>query len=213
MPTEELDSVRIAATDSEDMEHGTPGAVIVQYLTQHSPEFAELSELRKIGWENPAGDRFFQQQRARATNPKTSTKLSFYDMMKRIGTEMQHTTGALKIKSPASDSPQILDMGMAPGGFLATAMRLNKNSGAKAIGFSLPTADGGYQSLVPKSEDIDVRYLDVTMLAADLGFENIPTDHPDADKFLPRQFEPGQKFDLEKDRATPVNDKPARLGA
>ncbi|KAF0320299.1 hypothetical protein K4K61_007078 [Colletotrichum sp. SAR11_59] len=88
MPTEELDSVRIAATDSDDVEHGTPGAVIVQYLTQHSPEFAELSELRKIGWENPAGDRFFQQQRARATIPITSTKLSFYDMMERIGTEM-----------------------------------------------------------------------------------------------------------------------------
>ncbi|KAI8264467.1 hypothetical protein K4K56_005397 [Colletotrichum sp. SAR 10_98] len=196
MPTEELDSVRIAGRDSDEAEHGTPGSIIVQYLTQHSPEFSELSELRKIGWENPAGDRFFQQQRARATNPKTSTKLSFYNMMKRIGTEMQHTTGALKIKFPALDFPQILDMGMAPGGFLATAMKLNKNSGAKAIGFSLPIADGGYQSLVPKSEDIDVRYLDVTMLAADLGFENIPTDHPDADKFLPRQFEPGQKFDL-----------------
>ncbi|KAJ0335168.1 hypothetical protein COL922a_009627 [Colletotrichum nupharicola] len=143
MSTEEMHSVRIAATDSDDVEHGTPGAVIVLYLTQHSPEFAELRELRKIGWENPAGDRFFQQQRARATNPKTSTKLSFYDMMKRIGTEMQHTTGALKIKSPASDSPQILDMGMAPGGFLATAMKLNKNSGVKAIGFSLPITDGG----------------------------------------------------------------------
>ncbi|KAF0320300.1 hypothetical protein GQ607_012396 [Colletotrichum asianum] len=87
-------------------------------------------------------------------------------------------------------------MGMAPGGFLATAMKLNKNSGAKATGFSLPIADGGYQSLVPKREDIDVGYLDVTMLAADLGFENIPTDHPDTNKFLPRQFEPGQKFEL-----------------
>ncbi|KAH0441157.1 hypothetical protein CcaCcLH18_02067 [Colletotrichum camelliae] len=196
MPTEEKDSAPIAAPDSDDGEHGTPGAVIVQYLTQHSPEFAELSKLRKIGWENPAGDCSFQQQRARATNPKTNTKLHFYDMMKRIGTEMQRTTGALKIKSPASDIPQILDMGMAPGGFLATAMKLNENSGAKAIGFSLPIADGGYQSLVPKSKDIDVRYLDVTMLAADLGFENIPIDHPDAGKFLPRQFEPGQKFDL-----------------
>ncbi|EQB56241.1 hypothetical protein CGLO_03778 [Colletotrichum gloeosporioides Cg-14] len=194
MPAEEMDSVRIAATDSDDVEHGTPGAVIVQYLTQHSPEFAELRRLRKIGWDSPAGDRFFQHQRARATNPDTATELSFYRMMKRIGDEMQRTTGVLKIKSPASDFPQILDMGMAPGGFLATAVKLNP--GAKAVGFSLPICDGGYRSLAPKSKDIDIRYLDVTMLAADLGYDNITADHPDADKFLSRQFEPGQRFDL-----------------
>ncbi|WDK17052.1 hypothetical protein CGRA01v4_08335 [Colletotrichum graminicola] len=194
MPTEEMDSARIAAPDSDGLEHVTPGAVIVRYLTQHSPEFAELSKLREIGWQNPDGDRFFQRQRAQATNPTEKTKLYFYEMMKRIGDEMQRITGALKTKSPGSDFPRILDMGMAPGGFLATAMRLNPR--AKALGLSLPIANGGYPSLVPEREDIDLRYLDVTMLAADLGFEDIPADHPDADKFLPRQFEPGRKFDL-----------------
>ncbi|KAF4857161.1 hypothetical protein CGCSCA4_v000091 [Colletotrichum siamense] len=194
MPTGEMGSAHVAPPDSDDAEHITRGAAIVKYLVQHSPEFVELRELRKLGRENPAGDRFFQQQRARATNPNTKTKLYFYKMMKRIGDEMQRTTGALKIKSPGSDFPQILDMGMAPGGFLATAMKLNP--GAKAVGFSLPIADGGYQSLVPEREDIDVRYLDVTMLAGDLGFDNIPADHPDAEMFLPRQFEPGRKFDL-----------------
>ncbi|KAF4835273.1 hypothetical protein CGCTS75_v002823 [Colletotrichum tropicale] len=210
MPTREMGSAHITAPDSDDAEHITRGAAIVRYLVQHSPEFVELRELRKLGRENPAGDRFFQQQRARATNPNTKTKLYFYKMMKRIGDEMQRITGALKIKSPGSDFPQILDMGMAPGGFLATAMKLNP--GAKAVGFSLPIADGGYQSLVPEREDIDVRYLDVTMLAGDLGFENIPADHPDAEKFLPRQFEPGRKFDLVICSSSVVHEHKLALG-
>lgn len=77
---------------------------------------------------------WIQQQRAQASNPNTTTEMSFYNLMKRIGTEMQHTTGALKIKSPASNCPQILNIGTAPGGFLATAIMLNP--GAKGIGLS-----------------------------------------------------------------------------
>lgn len=48
MPIGEMGSARIAAPDSDDVEHITRGAAIVWYLVQHSPEFVELRELRKL---------------------------------------------------------------------------------------------------------------------------------------------------------------------
>ncbi|KAK0378501.1 hypothetical protein CLIM01_04130 [Colletotrichum limetticola] len=70
------------------------------------------------------------------------------------------------------------------------------NTGAQAMGFGLPEFDGGHRVMIPNNLDIDRRDVDVTMLAADMGINDIPADHPDFAKFLPRQFMPGQQFDL-----------------
>ncbi|KAL3476162.1 hypothetical protein BJX99DRAFT_247019 [Aspergillus californicus] len=40
------------------------------------------------------------------------------------------------------------------------------------------------------------RFLDITMLAANMGITVIPANHPDAENFLPRHFTPDQMFDL-----------------
>jgi hypothetical protein len=93
-------------------------------------------------------------------------------MMQRIATEMQNYTGALKI--PTHDGGQgqpgsILDLCMAPGGFLGTAMKLNP--GSEAVAFSLPTSKGGHDVLLESVEGLNVeetRFLDITMLATDI---------------------------------------------
>lgn len=111
--------------------------------------------------------------------------------MKKIGEELHQSTNAFDI---SATRPKILDMCMAPGGFLATALR--KNPRAEALAFSLPVSEGGHKVLLSPSPNVVKKFLDVTMLAADMGDDVIPTDHPDAGRFLPRQFHPNQLFDL-----------------
>ena len=118
----------------------------------------------------------------------------FYDTMRHIGTEMQKKTGALVIDKETITSPHILDMCCAPGGFLTTSMDINP--GAQALGFSLPASEGGHEMRFPPPPNLELRFLDLTMLAADMGVTEIPTEHPDAENFLPRQFSPEKLFSL-----------------
>lgn len=52
--------------------------------------------------------------------------------------------------------------------------------------------------MLPKDRRVEIRLLDVTMLADDLGMEldDIPQHHPDAGKFLPKQFDLSDRFGL-----------------
>jgi 23S rRNA U2552 (ribose-2'-O)-methylase RlmE/FtsJ len=118
----------------------------------------------------------------------------FYKMMKDIGQEMHQLTCALAISKIAPNSPTILDMCMAPGGFLATALSINP--GAHALGFSLPVSKGGHKALLPTDSNVTLKFLDITMLATDMGVTDIPAEHPDAKNMLPQHFDPGQLFDL-----------------
>jgi 23S rRNA U2552 (ribose-2'-O)-methylase RlmE/FtsJ len=111
--------------------------------------------------------------------------------MQRIGEELHHATLGFATRTYPGN---ILDMCAAPGGFLATAMKLNPE--CEAVGFSLPPSDGGYNVLLPGDQRNCVRFLDITMLAADMGVTNIPEKHPDAGKFLPCQIGETQLFDL-----------------
>ncbi|EEH10373.1 conserved hypothetical protein [Histoplasma capsulatum G186AR] len=167
---------------------------IVLYLLENSVEFRELSDLRKKGWENPAGDKFFKNQRRNADNATQRTAIYFHRLMKKIGEELHQSTDVFAIQRLNPEPPAILDMCMAPGGFLETALR--KNPGSHALAFSLPVVNGGHKSLLPRELDVDQRFLDVTMLAADMGVNEIDNNHPDAEHFLPRQFTSYQHFDL-----------------
>ncbi|OHF02958.1 hypothetical protein CORC01_01716 [Colletotrichum orchidophilum] len=198
-----VSTVEPQESSDADQEHENRNNLILDFLEKNAPEFVKLRDLRKKGWENPEGDEFFKEQRRTAENPDERITKIFFDMMKRIGKEMQRDTGALRVKTPRWGKTQILDMGMAPGGFLATAMHLNP--GAHAMGFSLPDSDGGHKVMIPDNLDIDRRDVDVTMLAADMGVQDIPADHPDFDKFLDCQFTPGQQFDLVICGGTKVN--------
>lgn len=112
--------------------------------------------------------------------------------MQKIAEELHQATTAFTIQ--AHPGPiNILDMCMAPGGFLKIA--LDKNPGSRALAFSLPVSSGGHRSLLSTNQ-VEKRHLDITMLATDMGIDEISPDHPDAKNFLPRQFKSNQLFDL-----------------
>lgn len=70
------------------------------------------------------------------------------------------------------------------------------NPGCRALGFSLPISDGGHKVLLPRTPDVALQFLDITMLAADMGVTNIPEGHPDAENFLSARFNPWDMFDV-----------------
>lgn len=137
----------------------------------------------------------------------------FYYLMRKIAYELQVNTGngALRISpkvarraaAAGAPPPSILDMCAAPGGFLDVA--LSMNPGAHAVAFSLPESLGGHRMLLPQNENVTLKFLDVTMLAADMMMDDddetttmeIPADHPDKDNFImERQLQKDQLFDL-----------------
>ncbi|VUC23838.1 unnamed protein product [Clonostachys rosea] len=168
--------------------------LITKYLAERVPEFCELSELRRKGWDNPKGDTFFKKQRQNADNADKETSVWFFSMMKKIAEELHDATGAFSMNPPYDRKPRILDMCMAPGGYLHTA--LQKAPGAEALAFSLPASHGGHRVLLRQTQSVECRFLDVTMLAADMGTDTIPASHPEADEFLERQLQATEKFDL-----------------
>lgn len=111
---------------------------------------------------------------------------------------MHECTGAFRVNGTNGTSqPRILDMCMAPGGFLATALSLNPS--ARAVGFSLPPSQGGHKILLPDNSRVTVKFLDLTMLAKNMGVAetDVPAEHADAPNFqLTSQFENGVFFDL-----------------
>jgi 23S rRNA U2552 (ribose-2'-O)-methylase RlmE/FtsJ len=115
--------------------------------------------------------------------------------MQSIAREMHRMTGdALTITKGAMGDPAILDMCSAPGGFLSTAMDINP--GAHALGISLPASDGGHKVRMPEDPNVSYKFLDINMLASDMGVSNISPEHPDFENFLPQQFDPNEMFDL-----------------
>ena len=97
-------------------------------------------------------------------------------MMKHIGNELQLATGAFHISSPSVSagtnnpgSVRILDMCMAPSGFLATALK--ENPGAQARAFTLPPDEGGHEIQLQYSEkNVKVESVDITVDTAKVRY-------------------------------------------
>ncbi|KAK1253245.1 hypothetical protein MKX07_001322 [Trichoderma sp. CBMAI-0711] len=158
-----------------------PGRVLKAYLLQNAPEYRVLDALRQKGWENKAGDVFFAKQRQKADHADEKTVHFFYKMMKGIASDMNRATGALRVHVKWPGRAQILDFCAAPGGFLETAMAMNAR--AEAMGFSLPPTQGGHEMMMSLGPVVTFKYADVTMFAGDMGFTDIPRDHPEAESF------------------------------
>jgi hypothetical protein len=100
--------------------------------------------------------------------------------MQRISEELYYATLGFATRTYLRN---ILNMCTALGGFLATAIKLNPK--CESVRFSLPPFDKGYNVLLPRDQRNCVRFLDITMLAADMGVTNILEKHLDARRFLP----------------------------
>ncbi|KAF2241822.1 hypothetical protein BU26DRAFT_468595 [Trematosphaeria pertusa] len=105
-----------------------------------------------------------------------------FDMMRTIAREMDHETGAYAL---ANDKPKVLDLCMAPGGFVAYFLERFPDGHADAI--TLPVKEGGHQVVLPfgsRNDHVHVTFADVTMFAAELGVQSIPKEHPEEQKLL-----------------------------
>jgi 23S rRNA U2552 (ribose-2'-O)-methylase RlmE/FtsJ len=153
--------------------------------------------LYELGWENPRGDDHFKAQRSQADNADKFCQRLFFRMMCQIGEELHAVTSALQSASAFDRRPNVLDLCMAPGGFTASVLKVNHD--ARVCGISLPVSQGGHEVRLPgwqRDSRIQVCFLDITMLAAEMGITNIPAEHPDATNFiLDRPFH-GETFDL-----------------
>ncbi|KAJ1332041.1 FtsJ-like methyltransferase [Microdochium nivale] len=186
----------------------TADQVVFRYLHEKAPLFAKLHALKMEGHNSSAATSFFKRQRLEAdtSNDGTSEKtaLVFFDMMKRVGRELRDSTGAFAIKEPKKKSWDerekngiVLDFCLAPGGFVVAAVE--GRNWLHTVGFTLPCDQGGHKIMLPKwlKKQADIRELDITMLAEDMGFiATIPPDHPDVFRFLPRQLDPSLLVDL-----------------
>lgn len=151
------------------------------------------------GWEQKAGDEYFQQQRQRADTAKSWQCEIFYTMMKKLAFEMDTSTGVLSFTDNKGSKLQVLDLCMAPGGFSAAILALNPT--ASINGISLPRANGGHELLLPFGERdprVCVFFTDITMLAAECGVdvEEIPEDHPDAVRLTSLRPYSDKNYDL-----------------
>lgn len=113
--------------------------------------------------------------------------------MQYIGRELHSATGAFTVANLRAH-PSFLDLCMAPEGFLSDAMGQNPRATAEA--YSLPSEAGGHKVILPEQEAVKTKFLDITMLAADMSVGNIPTDHPELADFLPKEISDGRMFDI-----------------
>ncbi|KOS36095.1 hypothetical protein ACN38_g13213, partial [Penicillium nordicum] len=148
-----------------------------EYISS-DPTYQYLCGLKKKGWLNPDGDKFFEDRKRNATNPDPEVKESLYNMTLDIGNALASTTGVFKLES---SYPRILDLCMAPGGFSATAKRELPESIIDAI--TLPPQTGGYEVM---ADNIcrHITYADITMYSKEMISDgHIPADRPDSERF------------------------------
>ena len=105
-----------------------------------------------------------------------------FDMMQTIAAQMDNETSAFAF---ASNNPKVLDLCMAPGGFLAYFLQKFPDRHADAV--TLLEEEGGHQVLLPlgsRNSHTQVTFADVTMYAEELGVQSIPKEHPEEQKLL-----------------------------
>jgi 23S rRNA U2552 (ribose-2'-O)-methylase RlmE/FtsJ len=117
-------------------------------------------------------------------------------MMQNIGKELHTATGAFSVARLDGSPPHILDMCMAPGGFLFAALQCDPDAVATAYTLPFGGSTNGHLVFLPDHTNVKKMYIDITMLAADMGVERIPEDHPESLKFRTKQFEADRIYDI-----------------
>lgn len=120
-------------------------------------------------------------------------------MYKKIGEELHEKADPFYVKKKFGAEMTSLNLCMAPGGYTWSVLKRTRN--ATAHGISLPVEDGGHSMYLDHGEKdrrVEVEWLDLTMLTAELGtpIEKVPAKHPEAAKFNACSPFPGKLFDI-----------------
>ncbi|RKK95395.1 hypothetical protein BFJ71_g8418 [Fusarium oxysporum] len=167
---------------------------IRDYLLENVEEFHRLHELRRKGWETSGGDTHFKKQRAAADRCNANSTQFFYTMMKTIAKDLDKATSALNLSRV--EQPALLDMCVAPGGFVDVA--LTKTPGSHIRAMSLPVEQGGHDVKMLDAQ-VNVEFRDITTLAVDMGVtkDDVPLNFPGPYDFLfEKVLGDNEKFDL-----------------
>lgn len=116
--------------------------------------------------------------------------------MEGIGKEMHKAVDAFNLDPPSNAQPRVLDLCAAPGGFLSAVLAVHPR--AELVGFTLPASAGGHQMRMKRATRVRMTYVDITLLAGDLGLgaDAIPADHPDRDHFVRQRLLPAPAPEL-----------------
>ncbi|KEQ58919.1 uncharacterized protein M437DRAFT_9133, partial [Aureobasidium melanogenum CBS 110374] len=126
------------------------------------------------GWQNRAGDTFFEKRRRQSINADERSQKILFDMMGRIAEEMNASTGAFNISNAM---PAVLDLCVAPGGFVKYVLEINPFASVDA--FSLLEQHGGHEMRIPSGRSdprVSVAFQDVTLFADEFGLPDIFKD-------------------------------------
>lgn len=197
--------------------------IITEYLSKNCSIFAELKKLcDEVShslhtwktditlalhffqcWASKQADEYFKLKQRNCDEAPADTQTIFLKMMREIAREMDKETrfltdiNTIKKTNPRAPPPKVLDQCMAPGGFSEEVYHTLCPL-TEIYGITLPTSHGGYELLVKQRERLKVEFVDITLLAADMGATetDIPDDHPDKNSFVFRRTFSDKMFDL-----------------
>ncbi|KAF2402650.1 hypothetical protein EJ06DRAFT_555251 [Trichodelitschia bisporula] len=165
----------------------TPDDALQLFLHKAS-EFEQLMAWMAKGSNCPTGDKHYAEKRAKVDKAGFTTQRSIFLTMQNIAEELNQATGAFEL---SNRRPDVLDLCMAPGGYLAYALKKYLLMLANAV--TLGREKGGYAIHVPydrRDSRVQVSFRDVTLLGYELGMANVPEAieaarvHPDNDELL-----------------------------
>lgn len=117
------------------------------------------------GWGMDEGDAHYKNQRNMADNANEKTARGFFELIKRIGDEMQKATGVMALP----EGSFVLDLCMALGGYSASAIRYSPH--VSISGAILPEYLRGHKLLLQGEHDgksVEVWYGYLTSLVGDM---------------------------------------------
>lgn len=103
-------------------------------------------------------------------------------MQRSIARQINERTGVLELRGPAGFQPKVLDLCMGPGGF--SYYIKGHNPRAKMFAIAQPSELGGHEVLMKRNDLVGIEFLDVTMLAVEIGGIPPPEHHPYSGSFL-----------------------------
>lgn len=125
-------------------------------------------------------------------NPTEKDRLDFFYLMRKIGAEIDAASGGgLSLQNSHA---QVLDLGMAPGGFSWSVLKINQDAYVCAL--TLRAKLGGHIIILKEDPRVSRMFGDITMLHQELRITDIPKEHPEFSKLDDLLLWTGKTFDL-----------------